>query len=460
MPASFSEPSKQVLARVSSLHPNYIDLSLARVYRLAAALGHPHRHLPPVVHVAGTNGKGSTLSFIQAGLEQAGLSVHRYTSPHLVRFHERIVLAGQAIEEDYLADLLRFVVKKNAELPITFFELTTCAAFLAFSQSPAACLLLETGLGGRLDATNIVETPILTLLTPISLDHKEFLGSSLRRIAREKAGILKRAVPLVSGPQDPGVNLFLQKKAQKIGTEGSFFGRDWTFRRTGLGLWVEEPKQHLALALPYPGLRGLHQHENASLATLALHRLRRSFPEVTDQAIARGLVRAFWPGRLQRLRAFEQGCQLTPDIALRPRDTPIWLDGAHNSGAVLQLVASFKAAFAAFAASERSEGSASKRLTLIFAALGHKDAPGMIRELAPLTARAFCVGIPGHAGLSFTPEQLVELWQAEGVPAVAVADWAEALARSRGTVLICGSLYLAGAVLKALEERAPLAHFS
>ena len=303
-----------------TLHPKIIDLTLARVHRLLAAAGHPERVLPPVVHIAGTNGKGSTLAMIRAGLEADGATAHAYTSPHLARFHERIRLAGDLIDDVSLAALLDEAEELNDGAPITFFEITTVAALMAFARTPADWTLLEVGLGGRLDATNVVDAPRLTVITPVSFDHQQYLGETLDKIAGEKAGVLKPGAPCVVAPQQVDARAVIEARAAAVGAPLLMAGRDWRISVRGAGLLFEDGDG--ALDLPPTVLPGPHQVENAGTAVAALRALGAS-----DDACAAALSHAQWPARLQRLSmgplwqvAAARGCAL-------------WLDGGHNLAA-------------------------------------------------------------------------------------------------------------------------------
>ncbi|MGC1109525.1 MAG: Mur ligase family protein, partial [Methylovirgula sp.] len=299
-----------------------MDLSLGRVIRLLDALGAPQNHLPPVIHVAGTNGKGSSIAFMRAMLEAAGKSVHVYTSPHLVRFHERIRLGrkggGRLVGDSELAAVLKLCENVNAGAPITFFEITTAAALKLFSEHPADVLLLEVGLGGRLDATNVVERPLATLITPVSIDHSEFLGSTIAEIAAEKAGILKPGVAAIMSAQPADALAVMERRAGAIGAPLRVAGRDF-FAREEHGRLLFEDERGL-LDLPLPRLVGRHQHQNAAAAIATL---RAAEPHIPTAAIELGIATARWPARLQRL---QRGRVLAP----APEGAEIWLDGAHN----------------------------------------------------------------------------------------------------------------------------------
>ena len=304
-----------ILQRMMTFHPKVIDLTLDRVHRLLAALGNPERHLPPVIHIAGTNGKGSTQAMIRAGLEAGGSKVHAYTSPHLAYFHERIRLAGEVITEPALTALLDECVQKNGTGAITFFEITTCAAFLAFARTPADYTLLEVGLGGRLDATNVVDKPALTIITPVSIDHQQYLGDTLPEIAFEKAGIIKRGVPVIIGPQEDAGMAVIEARALKLGAPVLAFGQHWHVTEER-GRMVYQDERGL-LDLPLPNLPGPHQIHNAGAALAALRYLGKSSADCEA-----AVTRAYWPARMQRLRKGPLA-EMAPEVEL-------WLDGGHN----------------------------------------------------------------------------------------------------------------------------------
>ena len=424
-------PSEPILERLKALHPKVIDLSLDRVTRLLDRLGRPQDHLPPLVHLAGTNGKGSTLAFLGAIAEAAGQRVHRYISPHLVRFNERIVLAGQPIDDRLLSALLDEVERVNAGAPITFFEVTTAAAFLAFARTPADLLLLETGLGGRLDATNVVARPALCVITPIGMDHEAFLGDTLAAIAGEKAGILKPGVPAVIAPQAPEAALVLASRAAEIGAPLLRHGQEWTFATTVTGLAVIDRGE--PLALPKPRLPGVHQSANAATAVVAARTLGGALAE--PRALAAGLRDARWPARLQRLSA-------GPLVEALPSGSALWLDGGHNPSAGEALARSL-----ADLGGDRPWG-------LIVGMLASKDAAGFLRPLADRAALTVTIPVPGEPN-GIAPDQLAAIAARAGHRFVhAAADAAAALAILRGSVdpparvLITGSLYLAGAILR------------
>ena len=416
--------SDSILERMMTLHPKVIDLTLGRVERLLAILGNPERHLPPIIHIAGTNGKGSTQAMLRAGLEAGGDCVHAYTSPHLARFHERIRIAGALILEPALTALLDECVTANGPEEITFFEITTCAAFLAFARTPADWTLLEVGLGGRLDATNVVASPRLTIITPVSLDHQAFLGDTVAAIAGEKAGIIKRGVPVIVGPQTDEGLAVIEAKAARLGAPVLAHGQHWhCFEDRGRMVFQDE---NGLLDLPLPNLPGPHQIENAGAALAALRHLGRD-----EAACEAAVTRAHWPARMQRLR---QG----PLVDAAP-SAELWLDGGHNpAGAV--------AVAATLARMPRRE------THVICGMLNTKDVLGYMVPLAPHVARLHAVSIPGEKN-TLPAEVTRDAARAAGIDALTAPSVAEALRAiaanaPEARVLICGSLYLAGSVLR------------
>ena len=428
--------SMTLLERLKALHPQSIDLSLGRIERLLAGLGHPERKLPPVIHVAGTNGKGSLIAFVRAIAEALGKRVHVYTSPHLVNFHERVVLAGPhgaaPITEDRLVECLARAEAANAGELITLFEITTAAAFLAFAETPADLLLLETGLGGRLDATNVVEKPIATSITPISIDHVSFLGHTLTAIAGEKAGILKPGVPCIVGRQGAEALKVIEARAEEIGVPPHVFGRDFDVYEQHRRLIFQTASR--LLDLPLPRLNGRHQIDNAgaAIATASV-----AFGDaLTIEALEQGLTHAEWPARLERLG----------DGALYQyvgEGTEIWLDGGHNAAGG-QAIAHALAEF---------EERVPRAVHLIWGMMETKDAHAFIAPFKGLVERVYTVPIPEEAN-AFSAEALAEIAASEGFDGTPTSGVALALMQSRaalgrpGRVLICGSLYLAGHVLK------------
>jgi dihydrofolate synthase/folylpolyglutamate synthase len=422
-----------VLTRLGGLHPKRIDtvdsstLTLHRIERLLMALGNPHEKLPPVIHVAGTNGKGSTVATLRACLEAAGYRVHAYTSPHLVRFNERIRIAGKPIEDSLLASILGDCERANGGAEITFFEITNAAAFLAFSLVPADFVLLEVGLGGRLDSTNIVRQPAVTAITPVSLDHQAFLGPTVAAIAGEKAGILKPGAPAVIGPQTDEGEAVIEARAAAIGAPLYRWQHEWRCDRSAAGMRYQGPRW--ALDLPLPSLLGAHQIANAGTAIACLECLPGAV--VAPAAIGAGLRRIEWPARLQRLTR-------GPLVEMLP-GWELWLDGGHNPAAGEVLAASI--------------GSWRDRpLHLVVGMLNTKDAAGFLQPLAPLAASLQAVTIPGEANPLPAPA-IVEAARSVGLAARAAESVEIALrgiadGGDRGRILICGSLHFAGVILR------------
>jgi dihydrofolate synthase/folylpolyglutamate synthase len=436
-PARGSERAELLIARLAKLHPKKIDLSLGRIERLLARLGNPERKQAPAIHVAGTNGKGSTVAFLRAILEAAGFGAHVYTSPNLVRFNERIRLAasggGVHVGDDELADALAECERVNAGDPITFFEITTAAAFLIFSRHPADALLLEVGLGGRLDATNVVTDVAAAVITPVSIDHTEFLGPMLKDIAAEKAGILKAHVPAVVAHQDVEALRVIERAAQELRAPLLIAGEEWTAHEER-GRLVYSDENGL-LDLPHPKLIGRHQIENAGTAVAAL-RAARSF-DVPAAAFEEGMSRVDWPARMQHLSAG----RLPP---LLPEGSELWLDGGHNVACGLAVAASLA----------ELEERVPKPLVLIVGMLGTKDTDGFLACFTDLARHVFAVPVP--AEVARTPQQVATAAKEAGLAAEPTASVEEALGRvgslrleAPPRVLITGSLYLAGAVLAA-----------
>jgi len=407
-----------------SLHPKIIDLTLDRMWRLLDALGNPQDRLPPVVHIAGTNGKGSVLAMLRAGLEGDGRRVHAYTSPHLLRFHERIRLAGDLIPEALLAETLDECEAANGGGEITYFEITTCAALLAFSRVSADFTLLEVGLGGRLDATNVVGRPALTVLTPVSLDHQQYLGDSLGRIAYEKAGILKRGVPCAVGHQNGEALEAIERQASRIGAPLLVRGRNWR-------VWEEDGRLAFEngaglMDLPLPALQGAHQIENAGIAIASLREL--GFRETACEA---GLRDVLWPARMQKL---------TTGILVRTApEAEIHLDGGHNPAAGQALA-------------DLLDELPPRPLHLVAGLLRTKDVRGFIRPLAHLARSLHGVPVSDQPA-ALTARETASAARAEGI-AAETADSVETAVRTiaggepSARILICGSLHLAGEVLR------------
>jgi len=425
------------LARLQALHPKLIDLSLDRMRRLCAALGNPQDRLPPVIHVAGTNGKGSTVAYLRAMAEAAGLKVHVFTSPHLVRFAERIRLAGTLIGDDQLSEVLARVEEANAGLPITFFEITTAAALVAFAEVPADLCIVEVGLGGVLDATNVV-TPAVSVIAPVDIDHREFLGDTLAQIASEKAGIIKPGAPAVSARQREEAEDVIMRAATRAGVALTLMGQDFDAWSERGRLLVQMPDR--LLDLPAPPLPGEHQFANAGLAVAAL--LTLADPRIDEAAMAAGIAATVWPARFQRLTAGPLA-----ELA-RAAGADLWLDGGHNPHAG--------------AAVARALGDLAARdgrpVALVSGLLANKDATGFFRPFAPLKAEVYAVTFEGHAAAPAA--QTAAAAELAGLRAHACNSLQDALAKALARtptphVLICGSLYLAGEVLAMSEETWP-----
>ncbi len=428
--------SDAVLERLTRLHPKAIDLSLDRMRSLLARLGAPQLRLPPVFHVAGTNGKGSTCAYLRAMLEAAGKRVHVYTSPHLVRFHERIRLAGALISEDALQILLDECERAAAETPITFFEITTAAAMLAFARVPADVLILEVGLGGRLDATNVIPRPLVSVITPVGLDHQHYLGETIELIAGEKAGIIKRTRPVVVGPQTDAAFGVIEAEAARLNAPLIAWGRQFS-AHDERGRMIFQDDEGVT-DLPHPKLAGAHQIENAALAIAALK--AQDVFKVSDAAIEKGLTSVTWPARMQRLT-------YGPLVEEAPEGSEVWLDGGHNPHA--------GAAISALLAD--LEDQRPRPLFLIVGMLNTKDATNFLVHFRGLARHVVTVGIPGEPN-AMGAGALYDAARAAGLNADPADDLADAMdlvtARAQldgdaasPRILICGSLYLAGKVL-------------
>jgi dihydrofolate synthase/folylpolyglutamate synthase len=420
--------SQRLLAR----HPQRIDLSLERMRALCPALGNPQDRLPPVVHVAGTNGKGSTVALIRAIAEAAGLRVHAYTSPHLVRFNERIRLAGTLISDDQLNAILDRIEAVSGEA--TVFESTTAAAFLAMSETPADLAIIEVGLGGSLDATNVIDRPLLSVITPVDLDHAEFLGDRIEGVAAEKAGILKAGARGVIARQSEAVMAVIERRAAEVNSPLTVMGVDFDAWAERGGLVYQD--QERFLDLPAPALSGPHQFDNAGVAVAAALEL-----DLPEAAVAEGLKAVRWPARMQRLTAgpYAERAQAA--------DAELWLDGGHNPHAGRAMARTL---------AER-QARAPRPLALIVAMLANKDAGGFFEALKGVEAQVFTVGFDGAAA---DPAALAAVAQGRGFGAMAAGSVSEALDRAlalgAGRVVICGSLYLAGEVLGASPETYPV----
>lgn len=416
--------SDAILQRMMKLHPKVIDLTLDRMGRCLADVGNPHLSLPPVIHVAGTNGKGSTQAMIRAGLEAGGQTVHAYTSPHLAWFHERIRVAGQIIDEALLSQILDEVYQANDGGTITYFEITTVAAFLAFTRVKADWTLLEVGLGGRHDATNVVDEPRLTIITTVDLDHQAYLGETLGEIAYQKAGIIKRGAPVIVGPQHEESLDVIEAEANRLGAPIIAHGQHWhVWEERGRMVFQDETG---LLNLPLPNLRGPHQIGNAGMALAALRHL--GFGEAACEG---AVTQACWPARMQRLAK-------GPLIDMAP-EAELWLDGGHNPAAGEALAATLAEMPA-------------RPTHMICGMLSTKDVEGYLRPLAAQAAGLHAVAIPGEAA-TLPAEATAAAAQAVGMKAVVAESAQNALADiiaqdPTARVLICGSLYLAGAVLR------------
>ncbi|MEK0164347.1 MULTISPECIES: bifunctional folylpolyglutamate synthase/dihydrofolate synthase [unclassified Phaeobacter] len=418
-----TQTSDAILARMMALHPKIIDLTLDRVWRLLEALDNPQDKLPPVIHLAGTNGKGSTQAMIRAGLEGMGKSVHAYTSPHLARFHERIRLAGELISEQHLTEVLDECYARNGGENITYFEITTVAGILAFSRRPADYTLLEVGLGGRLDATNVI-TPALSVITPVSIDHEQFLGNTLAKIAGEKAGIIKRGVPVVVGPQPEEAMEVIEATAARLGAPLIAYGQHWH-------VWEERRRlvfqdENGLLDLPLPVLLGAHQVQNAGAALAALRHLGAD-----EAACEAAMANAEWPARMQRLKT-------GPLIEAAP-EVELWLDGGHNAAAGVAL---------ADVLAKLPE----RPTHLICGMLNTKDVRGYMAPLAPHVASLTAISIPDEVNTLSAGETEVAA-KSVGIEAGTADSTMAALEAivakdPQARVLICGSLYLAGHILR------------
>ncbi len=422
--------SDAILTRLLSLHPKIIDLSLGRMVGLLAKLGNPERKLPPIIHVAGTNGKGSTVAYLRHIMAAAGLRVHAYTSPHLVKFHERIRVADQLISEADLTALLEECEQLNEGEPITFFEITTAAAFLAFSRTPADYLILEVGLGGRLDATNVIPAPRVSVITTIDYDHQQYLGDTLTLIAHEKAGILKGGVPAVVGVQPDEARAEIERVGARLRAPLHIAGQDWqAYEQHGRLVFQDEAG---LLDLPLPQLRGRHQIDNAGNAIAAIRLLGDA--RITEADIGEGLRTATWPARMQRLGPGALA-------GLVQTDAELWLDGGHNPSAGRVLAQAF---------SELNERH-SRPLVLVWGMLNTKDVSSFIGCFKGIASRVVTITIPDEEN-AVSAEALAQAARAQGLTAETAGGLEAALRQaSLGVpaprILICGSLYLAGRVL-------------
>ena len=430
------DPLDELIARLSALHPNRIDLSLDRMHRLLEKLDHPERKLPPAIHVAGTNGKGSTVAYLRAMLQAAGLRVHAYTSPYLVRINECFRLGraggGVLVSDEALAAALTHCERANAGEPLTFFEAKTAAAFCLFADHPADVLLLEVGLGGRLDSTNVIEAPLASVVTPISMDHTEFLGDSLAAIAGEKAAIIKRGVPVISAEQPREAMAVIEQQARRMRSPLFAAGEGWHVNVERGRLVYQDDRGLLDLAAPR--LFGQHQFDNAGLAVATLRAIGKF--RISNAAFECGIVNAEWPARMQRISC-------GPLIEWGPPGCEIWLDGGHNAegGRVVA------------AALGDLEERVSRPLVVIAGMMANKDAAGFLANFAGLTRHIIAVAVPDQAN-AMPPERLADAARALGMR-VEIAAGIESALRALAAlayevpprILITGSLYLAGNVL-------------
>jgi dihydrofolate synthase/folylpolyglutamate synthase len=430
--------SDAVIQRLRANHPSLIDLTTGRVERLLAALGHPERRLPPVIHVAGTNGKGSTVAYLRAIGEAAGLKVHAITSPHLVRFAERIRIAGQLIGDEKLNALTDRVETVNAGDPISFFEITTVLAIEAFAETPADLCVVEVGLGGRFDATNIFDAPAVSVITPIDYDHMEMLGPELSKIAWEKAGVIKRGRPAISARQPDEALEAIEREADDRMAPLFLMGRDFDCWEERGRLMVQMPDR--LLDLPPPSLFGGYQFANAGLAVATALTLDR---DLSEEAMGKGVASAVWPARFQRLTA-------GPLAALaKARGSDLWLDGGHNPHAGRALAE----------AASRLVDRDPRPLVMIVGMFARKDAEGFFRPFAEMHPQVFTTGF--DSANAAAPGDLAEAARLAGLNAAPVADVTEGLRRALDGsgpaphVLICGGLHFAGEILAMSPETWP-----
>ena len=431
-------PLGELIARLSALHPERIDLDLERMHRLLGRLDHPERRLPPVIHVAGTNGKGSTIAYLRAILEAANLRVHVYTSPSLVRINECFRLGrpggGVLVGDDELRGALEHCERVNAGAPITIFEIETAAAFLLFARHPADAVLLEVGLGGRLDATNVIDAPLATVIAPVSMDHTEYLGDTLMKVAREKAGIIKRGVPVICAEQPPEAMAVIEQCAKRMLAPLHSAGEGWHVNVERGRLVYQDDRGLMDLAAPK--LFGRHQFDNAGLAIATL-RAQNIF-RIEPAAFEAGIVNAEWPARMQRLASGTL-------VEQAPQGSELWLDGGHNA----------EGGRVAAAALGDLEERVSRPLVVLAGMMANKDAGAFLANFAGLTRHIVAVQVPDREG-AMPPDRLADAARALGMR-VETSAGVEAALRSLARlayevpprILITGSLYLAGHVLAA-----------
>ncbi len=423
----------KILKRLESLHPKIIDLKLDRVKKLLRKLGNPERSVPPVIHVAGTNGKGSTIAMIKAGLQSCGLKTHAYTSPHLVNFNERIEIAGERINEDMLKSVLTECENVNNSAPITLFEITTCAAFLAFSRETADYTLLEVGLGGEFDATNVIRNPVVSIITPISFDHKEYLGNTIKKIALAKAGIIKKNIPTIISNQYAEVNKLLEAKCKAVGSDIIWSAESFTVSSSRKS--IIQKKGNKGIEFPFPSLTGIHQISNAMTAIATLNQLK-----IPEDHIRKGLKSTYWPARLQKI---EKG-NLFELIKNYNINNQLWLDGGHNEDASIRL-------------RESLSFINKKNLHIIYGSLRNKDHISFLKNLMAISSSLCIVEIENQASslpkkLAFSDAKEVgweQVYAADDIrDAIKYTCSKNMKGNAQISILICGSLYLAGQALK------------
>ena len=425
--------TKVILSRLKELHPKSIDLTLDRIHSLLDRLDNPHLKLPPIIHIAGTNGKGSVLAMLSEVLIQSSYSHHAYISPHLVDFNERIILAGEAINEDFLFEILHECERANGDSPITFFEITTAAAFLAFSRIEADVLLLEVGLGGRLDATNVV-IPELSIITNISIDHQQFLGETIEEITREKSGILKPRCPAIISKQEEKSRHIIEKIANEVGSPLHMWGRDFEVKSKSCGIYFRNDT--LCEIFPNPSLVGEHQIENAGLVIAASNLLSKSlFKKINSESIGKGLKHSVWPGRLQKI-----------DTKSIPRGWELWIDGGHNIKAAKVLSLQLKKWKA-------------QPLHLIVGMINTKDVGGFLQYLEGYCKSITALKIPNEDAslspesiLSFLGKSNADVYTGKGIDD-SISIIRQKYPKIKSRILICGSLYLAGYILEHFDGK-------
>ncbi len=411
-----------------------IELGLSRVYDLLARLGNPHLKIPPTIHIAGTNGKGSTLAFLYTIFTEANLSIHTYTSPHLVNFNERIILTGKEISDEFLNECLhecKKAAEKFPEIAVTYFEGITVAAFLAFSRVPADLLLLETGMGGRLDATNVLPKILASIITPISFDHTDFLGKTLAKIAFEKGGIIKKNCPVLVGKQKPSALKTLENQAATLNSELKTVGKDWKIIKQKQGFLFEGFGRKISL--PSPSLLGSHQIENAALAIAAALNQKRF--AISDFVLKSALTKTFWPARLQKIKSGKF-------FKILPKNCELYLDGSHNLQGAATIL-------------EFLKNQQNKKIFVIFSMLKDKNCTDFLKKISKKIDVLLAMEIPNETK-SFKAKEITKIAKNLGIKVENVSDFEEAFAEisknqkdvEDSLILVCGSLYLAGSFLE------------